>query len=148
MPMGPVERARRSVRILTALLVGAVASPALFETGEALFPLSDYPMFARGRPPVETLFFVEVARPDGALERVPARLVSGGGAGKARQQLQEVPRARKSAQLAYCRTLAAGVAGAGELRIVRGEFSLARLRRTRAAEPDRRTVVVSCPVPG
>jgi len=146
--MSTVERARRQVRILTALLVAVVASPALFETGEALFPLSDYPMFARARPPTETLFFVEVARPDGAVERLPATLVSSGGAGKARRQLQEVPRAKKSAQRDFCRTLAEGVTGEGELRIVRGGFPLAALRRTRVAEPARRVVVVSCPVHG
>jgi hypothetical protein len=68
---------RRAALLLSAVLVTAVAWPALRSPDDDSFPLSTYPMFARSRPPQAWFSTAVAVDADGAPRRLTTRSIGG-----------------------------------------------------------------------
>jgi hypothetical protein len=139
--------------VVSAVVLACVLVPLSWSRARDSFPLSNYPMFARGRRSATLNAVYAVAYDaDGGRHWVAPRLVGSREVLQARALLERAARRRKTAA-ALCRSIAARVAGQGgelagavELRIVRGKHDPIAYFDSGALGSERN--VATCPVPG
>jgi hypothetical protein len=139
--------------VVSAVVLACVLVPLSWSNTRDSFPLSNYPMFARGRRSATLHAVYAVAYDaDGGRHWVAPRLVGSREVLQARALLGRAVRRRESAA-ALCRSIAARVAaqggelaGAVELRIVRGKHDPIAYFESGALGPER--AMATCPVPG
>jgi hypothetical protein len=146
--------ARASAVLITAVTLTCVLLPLSWPQSRDSFPLSNYPMFARGRRSA-TLHATYAVAYDAAGGRhwVPPPLVANREVLQARALLDRAARGGRDTIAALCRSIAGRVAAAGgelagavEVRIVRGRHDSIAYFESGTLGPEQ--TLGSCRVPG
>jgi hypothetical protein len=145
--------ARTAAYLVIAVVLAAVLLPLRWPQDRDSFPLSNYPMFARGRrsPELKLVYAVAIG-PEDRRTYVPPELVANREVLQARAVLARAASRGVRAGRELCESIARRVAaargalaGAGEIRIVRGRHDSVRYFETGELGAER--VLARCQVP-